>query len=258
VGFPEPPRRVRLCAAAALWWPFGLTVAAALLAVTVLMLVILAQDGFRMPFADWRLDAEGVVGSTARVLAVRATGSHFGSQVVHEVDYSFDPGDGNVLRNTCYTLGRRYEPGAEVAVEYLPGDHAVLRLRRSSRAESALWAPFLLPFWLGLFLLTGFWWSRVYRLRVMLRHGPAAPATLVMATPMRGVHPPQLRVRYEFTTSAGSRQQGRHWVRKSGLLGRRLQGLQPGAAIPDAAAVYDEARPARSRLVVAEDAEPER
>jgi len=221
------------------------------------MLVILAMDGFRMPFADWRLDAEGVVGSTAKVLAVRATGSHLGSQVVHEVDYTFDPGDGNVQHLTCYTLGRHYEPGAEVPVEYLPEDHAVLRLRRSSRAESALWVPILLPFWLGLFLLTGFWWSRVYRLRVMLRHGPAAPATLVTATPMRGVNPPQLRVQYEFIAPSGARQQGRHWVRRSGTLGQRLQELRPGSTIPSAAAVFDEARPARSRLVAGEEAEPE-
>jgi hypothetical protein len=255
--FPAAPRRVRLRAACRLWWPFGLAVGLIWLLTTLAALALLAADGFCLPFSDWALDRQAVVAARpAAVESSEPTSTHLVSQSVHRVRYSFDLGDGS-RTGLCYTLGPRLMQGQDAAVEYLPEDRDLHRLRGSVRAESALWAPWLGWIWLPLTFLLGFWGSRVYRLRVLLRNGRAAEALLVAASRTGIVNPPQLKVRYRFADGAGGEHEGRHWVRAGSPLGRRIAGLQPGDPIPGSAVVYDEADPDKNRLCAREDASAE-
>lgn len=260
VTVPDPPRRVRLRTAAATWWPLGVATGTLWAILTVLFLVMLAWDGFRMPMGDWALDRDGTAAAApAQVTAVAATSTRYFSRRVHRVHYRFVRDDGTPVDERCYTLGSRYRPGQSAAMEYLPDAPHLRRLRDSMRAESALWHPLFLAIWLPVSLLLAFWGSRVYRTLVLLRNGRAAPAELVQARPTRLISsPPHLRVHYAFVDGQGGHREGWQLVRRAGVLGQRIADLAPGTPIPGSAAVHDEANPAVSRLCAGEDVEPER
>ena len=252
MGFPEAPRRVRLRAAAAAWWPLGVTAGAALALVSVVILVLLGIGGFHMPFDDWALNSRGSIGTReGTVVAVRETRTHIGSRDLRAVEYTFDPGDGSERHATCYALQSRFQVGTKYPMEYLPETPGLQRLRGSAIAMATLWLPYLVPIWLGAFLVTGFWWSRAFRARVLLRNGRAVPGRVVSAVPTRFTNPPQLVVRYEY--DAEGPRTGKQWLRRSGTLAQRIEGLPAGAAIPGAMVVRDEAHPGQSRLLADED-----
>lgn len=253
---PNPPRNPRLRACLSLWWPFGLVVAALWLALTVIALVLLAQDGFRLPTRDMQLDGSSVtLPDAAEITAIDDAGAHLGSRALQAVSYRATV-DGDLYRGTSFAWSGGFRVGGRAGLQMLPGDHRVQRLDGGVLALSSTWMPWFAGWiWLPLCAVLGFWLVRVYRLRVMLRQGPEAAAELLEAAPRRYVNPPQLLVRYRFT-AGGNPVEGWRWLRLDSPLARRLQQLPLPAAAADVAVVYEELAPAHHRLLAREHFEP--
>lgn len=247
---PHPPRPIRLRTALSLWWPLGLTVVAAWLALTVIGLLMLAQDGFRLPTRDLQLDGNAqTVADAAEVTAIESTGTHMGGRQLEQVHYRALV-DGRDYRGSSFAWAGAFKVGMHAALDMLPEDHQVQRLNGSMAAVSSAWMPWFAGWiWLPLCVLIGFWLTRAYRLRVFLRNGPEAAAELLEASPRRYVNPPQLYVRYRFTADDGQHLEGWQWLRLNSPLAQRLQGLPLPAVVPDAAVVYEELVPVRNRLL---------
>jgi len=155
---PARPRTVRLRAAAALWWPFGLVTGAAFALVTIAIVVLLAIGGGGLPFADARLDANPALAAhDARVTAVEPTSFHCGARAVDVVHYDYQLADTGSGSDVCYAWSGTFATGQPAALELLADAPAIHRLRRSNRALSSFWLPDLAGFlWLPLAALFGY------------------------------------------------------------------------------------------------------
>lgn len=247
---PAPPRKIRLRIVLALWWPLGLTTGAMWLLLTVAAAVLLAQDDFRLPTRDFQLDGSGqTVADAAEVTDIEDIGVHMGSRRVERVTYK-TRADGRDRFGSSYAWSGDFKVGLRTAIDYLPEDHDVQRLNHAQWALSSTWMPtFAGWFWLPLAVLFGFWLTRVYRLRVVLRSGLEAGCEVIEAKALRWINPSQLRVRFRFVADDGQHFEGWQWLRLGTPLAQRLLAL-PLPAKPDGVAViYDEVVALRHRLL---------
>jgi hypothetical protein len=252
---PRPPRTVRRRAALATWWFAGCTSAGLLLGAILFLTVWLAGDGFRLPFADWRLDAAPArAGAPGRVVAVHEPEPGLASpRDLVAAQYAFRDAAGRERDGRCWMPRGAVAAGDPCAVEWLPDDPDVHRLRGGSRSRAALWLPALAGLWLlPAVLVTGLWAARAFRTWVLLRHGRAAPATLQALRRARGAGS-RLCVRYAFAGDDGQRHEAWQHVRRHGALGRELTAAEPGAELEHALCVHQEGRPRLCRLVHEDD-----
>lgn len=250
---PPPPRTVPLRTALSLWWPFGLTVGAVWLVLSVLALVLLAQDGFRLPTVDLQIaDSQRTDFGVAEIVGLEPTGIHLGSRQLERAQYRATV-DGRRFEGHSYGWSGTFELGGKAGLDMLREDVGVQRLHGGFHAIASTWMPWFGGWiWLPLSLLLGFWLARVYRLRVLLRNGKAAAAELLAATPRRLSNPAQLAVRYRFVAADGQVRLGWRWLRLSSPLAQRLLQAAPQTLLADAAVVYAESAPQQHRLVARE------
>ncbi len=254
---PPAPRSVPFRVAAQAWWPFGLGVGITVGVLLLVTVVFLAMDGFRLPTTDTALDREAHVSDRdVRVESVEQTGFRVNSTQLHRVHYTFAGPDGTRVGGHSYQLPgpRELREGGTAAVELLPGDESVHRLRGTFRAMSSLWLPTLMG-WVvlpALFLLL-LWIRRAWRTAVLLRQGEARPFELVSCALLHGVNPPRLKVRYRFTAADGMQHEGGHWVPRNAALGKLLEQAAAGSMPQGAFVVHDPVDPARNRLLALAD-----
>ena len=235
-SLPAPPRTVRLRAALSTWWPFGVAAMLLLGATVAVGVQRLARDGFRLPRADWRLDAAPALAkATADVLAVGGAAPGELARVL----YQFTPPGGTVVEDRGWLPAGLTAAGRRHAVEFAVGEPAASRLVGGHRALATTWLPdfagrLLLP---ALFLVL-LWLTRVFRTWVLLRHGTAGPARVVGLRPLPVL--PFALAEYELVDDDGARHVARQLVRT---------GAQPEPQF----AIHAEGRPERSRLVRAGD-----
>lgn len=256
-SLPAAPRAVAFRVAARAWWPIGIGAIVTTSSLTLITMVFLAIDGFRLPTTDTALDREGLVSDReVRIESIEVTGFHVGNQYARRVHYTFATPGGERAAGHAYQWPgvRELREGGTAALEVLPDDESVHRLRGTVRALSSLWLPelagwVLLP---AAFLLL-VWLRQVWRVLVLLRHGEARTFVLESCAPAKGVNPPQLKVRYRFTAADGTPAEGGHWVGRSTPLGLLLQQAAAGTQPTGACVVHDPVDPARNRLLAISD-----
>lgn len=254
---PPAPRDVPFRVAAQAWWPFGLGVGITAGVLLLLVVVFLAIDGFRLPTTDTALDRDAFVSDRdVRVESIERTGFRVNSTHVHRVHYTFTGTDGTRVGGHSYQWPgpRELREGGTAAVELLPGDESVHRLRGTVHAMSSLWLPTLMGWVLlpALFLLL-LWFRRAWRTAVLLRQGEARPFEVESCAVVQGVNPPRLRVRYRFTAADGTQHEGGHWVPRNAPLGRLLEQAAAGSRPQGACVVHDPVDPSRNRLLAFAD-----
>jgi len=254
---PPAPREVPFRVAAQAWWPLGLGVGITAGVLVVIVVVFLAIDGFRLPTTDAALDRDAFVSDReVRVESIERSGFRVNSTHVHRVQYTFTGADGTRVSGHSYQWPgpRELREGGTAAVELLPGDESVHRLRGTVHAMSTLWLPTLMGWALlpALFLLL-LWFRRAWRTAVLLRQGEARPFEVESCAVVKGVNPPRLRVRYRFRAADGTQHEGGHWVPRNGALGRLLDGAAAGSSPEGACVVHDPIDPARNRLIAVAD-----
>ena len=245
---PNPPRRVRLRAAMRRRWVLGL-VSGAMLLLSVPILLILAISGVDpLPFADDALDEQA---STTRgiVTAVEPTSVHSGSRHFTRIRYRFHDHEDREWLGAVLVDHVEVQAGSPCTVEYLAQDPELNRLEGTRRTVfGTYFGIFIGVFGLPTVALFLMWLRGVVRCRLVLREGTRAVAKITECRRLRGVNPPQLKVRYEFEDAARQLQTGSHWVGARSRLGKALDAGELRADV-----VYDENDPLHSRLVTARD-----
>lgn len=254
---PAAPRAVSFRVAARAWWPLGIGAIVTASSLTLITLVFLAVDGFRLPMADAALDRQALVSDRdVRVESIEVTGFHVGNQYARRVHYTFATPGGDRSAGFAYQWPgvRELREGGTAALEVLPDDESVHRLRGTARALSSLWLPALAGWALlpAAFLLL-LWLRQAWRVLVLLRNGEARTFLLESCDVATGVNPPHFKVRYRFTAADGTPSLGAHWVGRNTPLGRVLEQAAPGTEPTGACVVHDPVDPARNRLLAFAD-----
>lgn len=254
---PAAPRQVHFRVAARAWWPLGIGAIVTASSLVLITMVFLAVDGFRMPMADTALDRDAFVADRdVRVESIEVTGFHVGSSYARRVHYSYATPRGDRAEGFAYQWPgvRELREGGTAALEVLPDDESVHRLRGTVRALSSLWLPALAGWVLlpAAFLLL-VWLRQAWRVMVLLRNGEARPFVVESCAKTQGVNPPQLKVHYRFTATDGTPASGNHWVGRNTPLGRLLEQATPGSQPTGACVVHDPVDPARNRLLALAD-----
>jgi hypothetical protein len=253
---PRPPRHVPWRVALRSWGRFG-TFACAMLATSLLgLLVFWAQDDFRSPRDDWRLDAAPAPAvANAHITAVQHVRSKDGRRIARScASYTFLDAAGVERHGRSWLSGSAPEVDAVVGVEYLPDDPGTNRLLGSNSSYLARilpnYAGFLL---LPELLLMGLWLTRAYRVRTVLRHGRATTATLVHCR-----RPDDRRrkrrhyaVRFRYHGNDGTDHEGWQYTSLGTPLDRVLAQAAVNAPLDGAFVVHDEMNAGRARLVTA-------
>ncbi|MGE3172720.1 MAG: DUF3592 domain-containing protein [Planctomycetota bacterium] len=254
-GWPRPPRHVPWRLALQTWGVLGAFATAMLVVSLVALAVMWAEDGFRSPRDDWRLDAGPAEVAEARVTQVRHRRNKHGRVTRSFVSYVYDPGDGE-RSGQSVTTRRDVEPGAAVAVEYLRNDPGVSRMV----GTHATYLGRILPTFAGLLLLPELflvllYLTRVFRIRTIVRHGPAVAGVLVghrrPADGKRRRRSKNYRVRYGYRGADGLDHEGWQFVRFDSALDRAVQATGEGQTFAAAFVVHDERNARRARLVAA-------
>lgn len=149
----------------------------------------LAFGGFGIVFAgiffpwnfrsEWRLRSGSARAAPGEIVAVSETNLSINHTRVFAYDFRFQTEAGRRLVARCFTTGRRWEPGAAVAVSYLP-DRPEIACPAGARLSEGGWgAAFVLIFpAVGFGLVGWFVWDRRKKMW-LLRHGAVAEVNIV-------------------------------------------------------------------------------
>lgn len=150
-------------------------------------------------------------------------------------------------------------PGDKVTVEVLDEEPNVSRIRGGIVYVDR---SFLQPqFWLGLLAVPGAllllgWLAGVFQLRQVLVHGDVSIGQVERVAPIPMLLPEMLRVDYTFRDHRAAFRHQRHWVRRHGELGVRLQQQLETGTFEQMPVLHDRRLPQWNRMVVPGDFAP--
>ncbi|MCA8964390.1 MAG: hypothetical protein KDC48_05875 [Planctomycetes bacterium] len=252
-SIPPAPRKARLSALLAHRWPIlaiggALTVLGALLA----WLMFLQAGG--KPSEQLRLDAGPVDLATATVVGVDKAMTLDGRrwQMVH---YVIEHPDGAAPGSSIAPAGR-YAVQDSVQVEMLVGEENINRIVGTLRHVMQPWCQperwlvtMVVP---GLLVLLG-WLAGAFQLRQVIVHGDVSVGRLLAIRPVAHVLPEMLDVVYSFRDHRAVLRHGRHWVRRHGELGQRLEQILADDADEPLPVLHDRRLPQWNRLLLPDD-----
>ncbi len=240
---PDAPREALWRSAFRAHWIAGV-IGIAMLPVSILAVIMILKTGSDLlPFHDDALDS-GASKIQGAIIRVEGGSNHMrdGGGTLHRVEYEFLDHSGS--SHHSFSLMHKQDIPEQVIIEYLADAPEISRIagarRRIGGALDLVFSLCILPGFLCLL----FWLRSMLVLKSLLGTGLVAAATVTAKKPALGVSPPQLRVAYKFITQTGQSQVGSHWVGVRSALGKAL------ARDDRSAVIYDEANPAKSRLVL--------
>ena len=96
---------------------------------------------------QWKLDAEGAMTTSGKIIAIESTGLSIEKQRVRQTTFEYaPPPSARTLRGTCYTTGSPWSEGATVVVRYRPDDPSVACVEGARLTKTRGMAAFVILF----------------------------------------------------------------------------------------------------------------
>ncbi len=252
-SIPPAPRRVRVRALLAHRWPL-LAVGTSLLATGSLLAWLMFLQAGGKASEQLRLDRGPTANARGTVDAVDEPFQR-GGRWWQQVHFTFASAEGE-LPGHSYAAPAQFAAGDPIDVEYLPGEDHVNRVVGTARHISVAWCE--PERWIGTLAVPGMlvllgWLASVFQLRQVVVHGDVSVGQIVALEPVPFVLPQMWRVTYEFRDHRATPRRGRHWVRRHGELGQRLERLHASGRREALPVLHDRRLPQWNRLLLPSD-----